>query len=232
MRRNQTLTEQIALARLRELTDSQRLTRMSESDWLVYLRQAYPVIDDARRESSRVAREYYDMYRQEFMSGTHEIDLASYSFQRFAQGMEKVREDLSEPEADSGVVDTVEGRMQREIRNANRGTQLRAVETDEKCIGWARVGTGSSCYFCLMLLARGAVYKSEQKALRRKSDGRRFHDNCDCLAVPIFDTSAQWDGKDEFFDAKRTYNRLTKGYQGKKALLVLRRRLEGRDDPD
>ncbi len=64
---------------------------------------------------------------------------------------------------------------------------------------WARVLTGAdNCPFCVMLAARGAVYESEEAAqgrvLRPSETGLayRYHNNCDCIAVPVY--SKSWDG--------------------------------------
>lgn len=52
-------------------------------------------------------------------------------------------------------------------------------------IGYARVPSGSeTCAFCLMLASRGGVYESKRSALR-KSDGDKYHDDCNCVAVPV-----------------------------------------------
>ncbi|WP_346843742.1 hypothetical protein [uncultured Rothia sp.] len=57
---------------------------------------------------------------------------------------------------------------------------------------WARMLTGAdNCPFCVMLASRGAVYSSRTRA---GSDVYRFHNNCDCVVVPVFDLD-NWVGK-------------------------------------
>lgn len=61
--------------------------------------------------------------------------------------------------------------------------------------GYARVLSGrESCAFCTMLASRGAVY-SEDTVIRR-SDGRRYHDGCDCIPVLVVD-GKPWEGQKE-----------------------------------
>lgn len=63
-------------------------------------------------------------------------------------------------------------------------------------VSWARVLTGvENCAFCVMLASRGAQYSSKTRAGGAKDDSYRFHDNCDCLVVPVYDFD-HWPGKE------------------------------------
>lgn len=63
-------------------------------------------------------------------------------------------------------------------------------------VSWARVLTGAeNCAFCVMLASRGAQYSSKTRAGGVKGDKYRFHDNCDCLVVPVYDLD-NWEGKE------------------------------------
>ena len=56
-------------------------------------------------------------------------------------------------------------------------------------VGWARVSlSGDPCYFCAMLISRGAVYKTNASGTF-DSSGDIYHTNCRCVAVPIYSTS-------------------------------------------
>lgn len=46
---------------------------------------------------------------------------------------------------------------------------------------WARVPVGDTCAWCLMLASQGAWYLTEESAI--SAHGRRYHDNCNCIAV-------------------------------------------------
>lgn len=62
-------------------------------------------------------------------------------------------------------------------------------------LGYARVLSGAeNCGFCAMLASRGAVYKKDTALYRR--DGRRYHDNCDCVARLVIE-GEDWEGRQE-----------------------------------
>lgn len=71
------------------------------------------------------------------------------------------------------------GGLQRHIANADRETVRAASIADDGAQGWRRVGSGTSCSFCSMLLGRGAVY-------RESSASFDAHDHCNCTAAPAF----------------------------------------------
>jgi hypothetical protein len=72
-----------------------------------------------------------------------------------------------------------QGGLQRRIANGARLTVMESSIRDPQARGWQRVGDGSSCDFCSMLLGRGAVY-SEATA------DFAAHDHCGCSAEPVF----------------------------------------------
>lgn len=140
-------------------------------------------------------------------------------------------------------------------------------------VGWARVLQGKySCGFCIMLAARGAVYSSADAAQLvaaeagkksreggflsrrartelRKKNPRAFHENCDCIVVPVFDPE-NWSGRAEqqrlarFYretveKEDRKYEADPEGYEPVKISTVLSReaeawqeaeRLDGKDE--
>lgn len=72
----------------------------------------------------------------------------------------------------------------RNVKNYGRLT-IDASAQRSRGVSYARVPSGmSTCDFCLVLASRGPVYRSELSA-RFQSDGRRYHDDCDCVAVPV-----------------------------------------------
>lgn len=84
--------------------------------------------------------------------------------------------------------------------------------SSDQVVGWARIATGrETCSFCLALVSRGPVYKhadgagldlSDYQAVRSilandpelEQLTRKFHPNCDCKVVPVFDFN-NWSGK-------------------------------------
>lgn len=73
----------------------------------------------------------------------------------------------------------VAGGLQRRIANFARTTVSTSSVADPKARGWTRVGDGSSCDFCSMLLGRGAVYTEATADFAA-------HDHCGCQAEPAF----------------------------------------------
>lgn len=72
---------------------------------------------------------------------------------------------------------------QRITMNAARGLVYNLADTDKRVIAWARYSrTGTPCGWCAMLISRGAVYKTRKSA----GDQDKYHDNCRCIAIPIF----------------------------------------------
>lgn len=84
----------------------------------------------------------------------------------------------------------------RTAMNGGRNAVNQASARDARVIGWARQSTtGTPCYFCAMLISRRVLYKSVFSAgAGAREDGRvflgdgmfKFHDNCHCVAEPIF----------------------------------------------
>lgn len=114
----------------------------------------------------------------------------------------------------------------------------KAVTTESRIVqGWARVATGrETCEWCLMLVSRGAVYKTARSAGLKLDDNtasdaylsgtdaqdymNEWHTGCDCKVVPVFDLE-NWVGKDAADRALELWIQA-----GRKADVVLA------DDPD
>lgn len=73
----------------------------------------------------------------------------------------------------------VQGGTQRRIANYARLTISGSSVADPQARGWQRVGDGSSCDFCSMLLGRGAVYTEATADFQA-------HDHCGCSAEPAW----------------------------------------------
>ena len=78
---------------------------------------------------------------------------------------------------DRSLQSLILGGVQRRIADHVRGTLTGSSVADPKARGWKRVGDGSSCSFCSMLLGRGFVYVEATASFQS-------HDNCGCSAEP------------------------------------------------
>jgi hypothetical protein len=86
---------------------------------------------------------------------------------------------LSEAQDLPGFQTLILGGAQRRIANFSRLTVMGSSIADPAARGWERVGSGSSCEFCQMLLGRGAVYTEA-------SADFEAHDHDDCGAAPAW----------------------------------------------
>lgn len=73
-------------------------------------------------------------------------------------------------------------RTQLEVMAAGRETVANSAKR------WRRVSDGNPCGWCAMLVSRGPVYRSEDRA----GMGRRYHTRCGCTAEPV-DDPASWE---------------------------------------
>lgn len=71
------------------------------------------------------------------------------------------------------------GMAQKMVANAGRRQVFAGMEAD-RIRRWARVTAGGSCYFCRMLAARGAVYRTDSSA------DFDAHGHCNCAVEPVF----------------------------------------------
>lgn len=214
-------------------------------DWRAILVSLYPHVEWARRESARLARQFYDSQRATHgPGGRHAVDLAGYDFAWFEEAMQPARSGLMRPRITDEAISTFVLRVVKEVENGGRRTLLRAVRSDRAVRGWARVATGrETCGFCMMLVSRGPVYSSAEDAgldtddttaleLIDRGDEQalnelmtRWHPGCDCKVVPVFDRR-NWPGREAYLRAERLWARVTKGLHGRDALNAFRRAVE------
>lgn len=86
---------------------------------------------------------------------------------------------LSTATDDASLHSLILGGTQRRVVDHMRLTVARSAVEDPSAAGWQRVGVGTNCGFCDMLIGRGAVY-TEATA------GFASHDHCNCQATPAF----------------------------------------------
>jgi hypothetical protein len=96
--------------------------------------------------------------------------------------------------------------VERMALDGGRSTLFQLAYLDNRVKGWARISTtGNPCGWCAMLISRGAVYKTESTASIAFDDGDLYHDNCKCIAVPVF--GSEFDEL-SIFDQNREYRQL------------------------
>lgn len=130
--------------------------------------------------------------------------------------------DVARQGAHSDAANRQAASAERNTMNGARGSLYVASEKDKRVLGWVRVSkTGTPCGFCAMLISRGVVYRSAQAA----GDQDLYHDNCHCIAVPVFSV-AQYESN-AMFDLNRKYAvlwpKVTRGLGGDAAISAWRR---------
>lgn len=120
----------------------------------------------------------------------------------------------------------------RIMMNAARGLVYDLAQTDLRIEGWVRYSqTGSPCGFCAMLISREVYYRTRKSAggsaPGSNDDSNKYHDNCKCTAIPIFDVELY--ESSPLFNQNRYYSALWKsrieGKFGGKAALTAWRKL-------
>lgn len=211
---------------------------LTQQSWRFIVRGMFPIVDNARRESAILARQYYDSQRIIHIGNDdHEIDIPSYELAWLEESLRPVFGTARVIDLDDAKVVETSLRVAKEVENGGRRLQLNAVRSEKGRVGFARVATGrETCAFCLMLVSRGPVFKSELKA-GAKHEGAaeimdekltnneeiddeeldqlmtRWHPGCDCKVVPVFDVN-DWTGRDDFLRMEEIWKRETKGFFG------------------
>lgn len=271
LRRQQVINIQM-LRDIGPITEFFRGVDMTEQEWRGYLSITFPYVEEYRYQAAELGRTYFDEERAKHVPrkviaetdydtdyyrraledpepDRHPVYLAHYELDWYREAMNPVKNTMRQPGFNDNQMAEVLSIPLKEVENGGRRTIIRAVESDPKSFGWARVQGGEdSCAFCTMLISRGPVYASAQDAglnadetsaveiFRQAEESgddsalmglmTRWHPRCDCKVVPVFNKSS-WPGRDEYYAAERLWKRVTKGYSGLDALNALRRYLEG-----
>lgn len=123
---------------------------------------------------------------------------------------------------------------ERVAMDGGRSTMWNHMNRDKRVRGYIRLSrSGTPCGWCAMLISRGAVYRTQEKAgpsladveSGNYADGDKYHDNCHCYAEPVY--SREEFKKSSLYELNRKYEELwpevTKGHSGKDALSVWRK---------
>ena len=106
-----------------------------------------------------------------------------------------IRKGYSPHDAHSHARSRILGLGRKHTMDGGRGLIDRTASNDRRSIGYRRVTGTDPCTFCAMLASRGAVfgsqrqhsvYSSEETALLRASDGKKYHLHCNCTAEIVY----------------------------------------------
>lgn len=207
---------------------------LTQTSWRFIVRGMFPIVDSARRESAVLMRTFYDSQRVEHVGDDdYDIDIPAYELAWLEESMKPIFGEARVIDLDDAKVVETAFRVAKEVENGGRRLALNAVRGETRRVGFARVATGrETCAFCLMLVSRGPVYKSELKAgakhegaaeiLETKNDVSdeelddlmtRWHPGCDCKVVPVFDED-NWAGREDFLRMEEIWKKETRGFYG------------------
>lgn len=144
----------------------------------VALRDLLPaIVQQYGAAGAAMASEWYDDAREKAGIGGSFSSIPLDAEDRGAQAL--IGWALQTATDDTSLQTLILGGVQRRIADHVRGTLTGSSVADPGARGWRRVGDGSSCSFCSMLLGRGAVYTEATAAFQS-------HDNCGCSAAPAW----------------------------------------------
>ncbi len=99
-------------------------------------------------------------------------------------------------------------RLDMQIRKSANDSVIENGYHDKRRPRFARVpDSPKPCLFCIMLASRGAVYYSKESAGEGLGGTNRYHNNCKCKIVPVFD-----DMSIENYDPQELYEQWQKKY--------------------
>jgi len=87
--------------------------------------------------------------------------------------------------------------VNKQVLDVGRNTTAQASISDPRASGWHREIRGDTCKFCRMLASRGAVYKKATASFAA-------HHDCDCVALPSWDSSAPEATTRQYVASQRT----------------------------
>ncbi|MCM3907599.1 EndoU domain-containing protein [Trueperella bernardiae] len=155
---------------------------------------------------------YAEVAAQWFEALTGESAVVGDSWR--AEQVRKSAQWALKPYLQGGVLEVAKERlsssMVRHAAQAGRDTLDASVRATPGVLYARRLRGSSNCDFCVILASRGPVYGTARDAGR----GNRYHDGCDCEAVPVrgqwvpdesSPMQARWEGEDPGYDFEKMY---------------------------
>lgn len=205
----------IALALLRRLPAEP----VPESAWLNLIALLFAPVVRAREQSTTLARGFY--LSQSPLDRAPDPEPRPYNAPMLAKTLTTfARPLLEDPEThDKGAAQGTAA-LVRHIEQANREYIVQASDVDN--VRFARVDPyGETCAFCRLLISRGPVYLSQV------SGAFQSHPHCTCVAVPVWDPSSDWPGREQYEAAEQQWIEATAGKSGRDAIRAFRQAVEG-----
>lgn len=89
-------------------------------------------------------------------------------------------------EAHAQAFNKFSGIVRRQVLAGGRMAIHVTTKADKRAVGWRRVSDGNPCTFCAMLVGRGPVYASAERAETVAGTGLEYHGHCGCTAEVMY----------------------------------------------
>lgn len=122
----------------------------------------------------------------------------------------------SEPLALRKMQQQLEASSSRLTLNGDRETVLETFKQSDSIKGWRRIGDDDPCFFCAMLVSRGAVYSEGTVEFRA-------HDSCSCSVEPLYRHEPE---PEDVRQLQTQWEKYAAGHSGKDAIRAFRRGYE------
>lgn len=189
-------------------------SKLSQKQWVGLIAVLFPHIRDGRLKILAIAADFYEKERKKHPVkvpfAPHDIHISQYTPRATATVLEPVRAvllglkklDSKEQYLNAATQASRLGTLHVE-QGARDGLQG-MVRADEAALGWARTDPEPpTCAFCLTLISRGPVYKTQPVEVGGLS-ASAYHPNDTCVFVPVF-AKTGWPGEQQFKEAKKAY---------------------------
>lgn len=201
--RRQTAVRMAITAQLLQLWGAMNLEDV-EASWTTIEPAVLAIIENGRRASDLIARDYYRRFRSaEGIAGPLPDLAAELAWREAARVSLRITGPIAAKKAIQAARPQpleiafvrMSGAAGRLVGNGGRELIQEAVRKDRRARGFARVTSGTPCAFCAMLAGRGPQYRSAGTA------GFPAHDHCGCFPEPVFGSDSKWPGRGREFQA-------------------------------
>lgn len=141
-----------------------------------------PLLDEYGAAAALVAAMFYDQMRDAARISGAFVAIPARIADPGAGADSLVRWARASATTEDTFATLVAGGVSRRVSNTARDTITKATDADPRARGWMRIGRGTACAFCRLLVSRGAVYRGATSRFAA-------HDHCRCQAAPIWDAS-------------------------------------------
>lgn len=180
----------------------------------------FPTVSSSRERSRKLAQAVYEATKESLGTLGDPIDappLRDYELSHLEQAVDKALKVSGNERISARDLESVAKVADMHSRNAYRNQTMAYAIHDEDILGWARVDpVPPTCEFCRLLISRGPVYTSVEKASNKLPSGQnRYHKGCTCIPQIVFRGQRDsWPGREMYLAELERYKNATRGKSG------------------